>query len=108
MVEIDVFGDDVLTLGKAAKLLPPGRNGARPHLSTLIRWIQDGAPARDGKRVRLSATRYGNKWLTSRAAIRDFCERLTAHIEDLPAPMTPTRKARDDARTAETLAEAGI
>jgi hypothetical protein len=56
----------------------------------------------------LSATRFGNKWLTSKAAIRDFCERLTSVVEPMPPAMTPTAKRRDDARTQQELQDAGI
>ena len=72
---------------------------AKPQISTAVRWIEVGAPARDGTRVRLSAIRCGGRWLTSRAALREFTERLTARIEDFPA-LTPTRKRSANARTA--------
>jgi hypothetical protein len=108
MIEIDVFGDDVLTLGQASKLLPTGRNGSKPHLSTLLRWLTQGAIARDGQRVRLSAVRYGGKWITSKAAIRFFVDRLTCRIDNIPPPTTPTKKRREDAEIAKELDEAGI
>ena len=108
MIEIDPLSEDCITLTEACRLMPRGRRGSRPHLSTLLRWIMYGAAGRDGQRVRLAAIRCGGRWLTSRAAIREFCERLTARIEDLPPPMTPTCKRRDDERTAAALAEEGI
>ena len=42
---IDVTSDDALTLTEVCKLLPRGRNGSRPHLSTVLRWILGGAIA---------------------------------------------------------------
>jgi hypothetical protein len=108
MIEIDPLSDDCITLTEACRLMPRGRRGSRPHLSTLLRWIMHGAPGRDGQRVRLSATRCGARWLTSRSAIRDFCDRLTARMEDLPPAMTPTRKRREDELTATELSEMGI
>ena len=108
MIEIDVFGDDVLTLGQASKLLPTGRNGSKPHLSTLLRWLTQGAIARDGQRVRLSAVRYGEKWITSKAAIRFFVDRLTCRIDNIPPPTTPTKKRREDAEISKELDKDGI
>src|SRR5262245_48800337 len=86
---IDVTGQDVLTLCQASRILPPGRNGAQPHLGTLLRWILKGARKSDGSLVRLEAIRFGNKWLTSRAAINKFCEELTPQLSDGQQP-TPT------------------
>ncbi len=81
MIKIDVTADDVLSLTEACRLLPRGRNGSRPHLTTLLRWIREGIKVQDGKRVRLSAVRFGGKWVTSRTALQDFAAALTA-IED--------------------------
>jgi hypothetical protein len=105
---IDPLSDDCITLTEACRLMPRGRRGSRPHLSTLLRWIMHGAAGRDGQRVRLSAIRCGGRWLTNRASIRDFCERLTCRIEDLPPPMTPAHKRREDKRTAAELEEIGL
>ena len=87
---IDIMGDDTLTLAEACRVLPRGRRGARPHLSTLIRWIIDGSVARDGRRVRLSAVRVGGKWITSRVALREFSEALTQTGES-PDPAKPKK-----------------
>jgi hypothetical protein len=55
---IDVFGGDTLTLGQACDVLPCGRNGSKPHLSTVLRWILQGVPTYDGtSRVKLEASR---------------------------------------------------
>ena len=106
MIQIDPLSEDCLTLTEAAKLMPRRRNNAKPHLSTLIRWVIDGAPSRDGRRVRLSAIRCGGRWLTSRAALREFYELLTPKLEpSLPAPMTPTKRKREDERTEKVLHE---
>jgi len=95
---IDVTNSDTLTLTEACRVLPPGRNGSRPHLSTLLRWIMHGVPAPDGRRVRLAAVRMGGKWLISRAALADFAEALTPRLDTEPAPAwTPRGPLKDTA-----------
>jgi hypothetical protein len=111
MTDIDVTSDDTLTLAEACALLPRGRNGSKPHLSTLVRWIQHGAPARDGRRVRLSAVRIGAKWVTSRSALREFVESLTPRLSSDASqmlPSTPRQRQRASERAARKLEEVGI
>jgi hypothetical protein len=109
MIEIDPTSDDILTLTQASHASPPGRNGARPHISTLVRWIVEGCATRDGRRVRLSAIRWGGKWLTSRAAMREFAEKLTPPQEpDLSAPRAASKRRLAEERTANVLAADGI
>ena len=43
-----------------------------------LRWILHGAPASDGRRVKLAAVRCGAKWITSRDALRKFTAALQA------------------------------
>jgi hypothetical protein len=109
MVDIDPTSDDILTLTQASHVSPPGRNGARPHISTLVRWILQGCVTRDGRRVRLSAIRWGGKWLTSRAAMREFAEQLTPPLEpEFSAPRGASNRRLAEERTANVLAEDGI
>jgi hypothetical protein len=107
---IDLTAETPLPLAAAAKLVPPGRNGKRCHLSTLLRWICEGAKAPSGEVVRLDALRLGGRWLTSREALQRFAERLTPHLSDSPppAPRTPTARSRAAARAARELESAGI
>lgn len=89
--------------------LPPGRNGKRLHLSTLLRWVIDGVRTPDGARVRLEAIRVGARWLTSDAALQRFAERLTPRMDDTPAPIpTPTRQRDAAERAGKALSEFGI
>jgi hypothetical protein len=109
MVLIDITSDDVLTLTQACAILPRGRNSSRPHLSTILRWILHGAPSLDGRRVRLSAVGCGGKWITSRAALREFTEALTPRHDDATLPArTPTARRRGNALAAKRLENAGI
>jgi hypothetical protein len=111
MAAIDITSDDTLTLSEACALLPRGRNGAKPHLSTLLRWILQGAPAPGGQRVRLGAVRCGGKWITSRQALREFTEALTPRLASDPAPApsrTPGRRQRAGERAGKQLEKLGI
>jgi hypothetical protein len=74
---IDILSADRLTLAEACQLVPPARKNTRPHLSTVLRWITEGAPGPNGDRVRLAAVRFGGRWITSRQALRDFAKALT-------------------------------
>jgi hypothetical protein len=107
---IDVTAGDTLTLAEACRLLPRGRNGSRPHLSTLVRWITRGTPGPDGRRVRLAAVRVGGKWVTSRAALQEFAAELTPRPSDIaaPPPRTPRQRDRAAAGAAKKLEEVGI
>jgi hypothetical protein len=114
---IDVLGNDALTLTQATKLLPPGRNGARAQISTLIRWIINGVKKSDGSRIRLEAQRLGCKWITSRAAIAQFSQELTPQLSDEQqqtpapssvAPRTPGQRQRAADQAAKRLEAVGI
>jgi hypothetical protein len=109
---IDVTSPDTLSLTAACALLPRGRNGAKPHISTLLRWILDGTPAPDGRRVRLAAARLGSKWVTTRTALKQFVEALTPRIgagtESAPTSRTPAQRARAATRAGEELDRIGI
>jgi Protein of unknown function (DUF1580) len=107
---IDISLEQPLALAVAVKLIPPGRNGKRCHLSTLLRWIMRGSKAPDGAIVRLEAIRLGGRWLTSREAIQRFAEKLTPHMGvEAPTPLR-SKMARTHAseRAAVELARRGV
>jgi hypothetical protein len=110
MTDIDVTSDDTLTLAAACRLLPRGRNGAKPHLSTILRWILQGAKAPNGERVRLEACRLGGRWLTSKDAIQRFCNRLTPQLDTpaAPAPRSPGQRRHAAERAEKELGRIGI
>lgn len=72
-----LLNETTLSLTDACKILPTGRNGSKPHIGTLTRWINDGVTTADGTNVRLEALRLGGKWVTSKEALQRFAERLT-------------------------------
>jgi hypothetical protein len=88
---IDLAVETAIPLKDAARLVPPGRNGRKTHLSTLIRWITIGARSPAGERVRLEAVRLGGRWLTSREALQRFAAALTPVADCPPAPAPPPR-----------------
>ena len=62
--------ETTLGLAEAARSLPAGRKGRRPHLSTLLRWILEGVRGPRGERVRLEGLRLGSRWITSKEALQ--------------------------------------
>jgi hypothetical protein len=108
---IDLITDTLLSLTTAAKLVPPARSGRRTHISTIIRWITDGARGPNGTRVRLEGVRLGSRWLTSAAALSRFMEALTPRLADpspVSGPRTLTQRRRESDRAAAELEKLGI
>jgi hypothetical protein len=110
MSMLDILNEATISLAEACQLLPRGRNGAKPHLSTLIRWISKGAPRPDGTRIRLSAVRVGAKWVTSRQALQRFAVALTPLAEDSQRTThrTPRQRQRASECAAKQLDRIGI
>jgi hypothetical protein len=105
-----LISEDLLSLAQAAQRMPPGRGGRPVSLGTVLRWVVDGAPGPDGRRVRLEGCRVGGRWLTSVQALGRFAERLTPRFDGelAPAPRTPGRRERETARAAARLEAARI
>jgi hypothetical protein len=105
----DLATEDPISLTQAARLLPPGRGGRPVTLSCLLRWLLRGARGPDGKLVRLEALRIGGRWVTSRAALQRFAERLTPRLEDDQAsPRTATAGRRASLKAGKQLEAMGI
>jgi hypothetical protein len=82
--------NDVLTIAQAAQFYPP-----KTHSTTIIRHITRGIKTPNGV-VKLEATRLGGRWVTTRAAIDRFSERLTAKCGAVAPEPTQTRKAASE------------
>jgi len=82
---LDLQTETPISLSDAAKLLPAGRGGKGPYISTLLRWIVDGSKGPDGEVVRLEALRAGKRWITSKEALHRFMKRLTPQFGVEPA-----------------------
>jgi hypothetical protein len=110
---IDLQNERTLSLAQAARepLFPPGRNGAKPTLSCILRWILNGVNGPTGDRIRLEAVRLGRRWITSREAIQRFAERLTPQLgesEPVRSTRTAVERGRAAERAAKQLEKAGI
>jgi Protein of unknown function (DUF1580) len=88
---INLLSEELLTLGQAARVRPPGRRGRPTHRSTVARWI-----ARGLRGCRLEALRLGGTLYTTREALQRFAADLTAATDSSP-PTSPARRrpARD-------------
>jgi hypothetical protein len=106
---IDLSTEQPLNLADLCAQVPPGRNGKRTHLSTLLRWILKGARAVDGSVVKLEGLRLGGRWVSTREALQRFAERLSLRFDtaEVPNPRTPGQRQRASQRAAEELEKAG-
>jgi hypothetical protein len=101
--------ETLISLPEVCRLLPPGRNGAKPALGTVLRWILTGAKAPSGELVQLEAVRIGGKWLTSREALGRWGDRLTPRTGSPPsAPRTPRQRRRAAEQAEQELQQLGI
>ncbi len=107
---IDLKIEIPLPLADAARLIPPARTGKKTHISTLVRWIQDGLRNHAGQTVKLEALRLGNRWMTSREALQRFAERLTPPTggEPMSPPRTPTARRKASEQAVRELDRIGI
>lgn len=86
----------------------PGKGAASISPSTVTRWILRGCPARDGTRVKLTATRAGARWLIDPADLDAFFARLKGEIDPRPALAAPaTAPARRAKAAIQTLIDQG-
>lgn len=84
-----------MTLSDVARRCP-GRGGKHTHPATVSRWVSAGIKLRDGRRVRLAATRLGVSVFVTEEALAEF---IAAQNEQLaPAsgakPTTPARQRK--------------
>jgi hypothetical protein len=101
---------DLLTISQIVAKLPGSRGARRLHPATVTRWILAGCPARDGRRVRLAATRAGSRWLVRESDLHSFFEALAAdpgNTSPPPAPRTPTARRRASEAAAAKLQRMG-
>ena len=93
-------GDQPIDLKEAAKFLPK-RNGRKPHVRTIERWIRHG-----NKGVRLEGFQFGATLATTREAILRFGkELLAAKSAKTPTAKEPTKRAE---RAGKALARIGV
>ncbi len=102
-------GEKLISLSDAAAPIPGNRGAKRLHPATLTRWIIKGALALDGRRVRLEATRLGNRWLTSAESLARFSAALAIPADETatPTPRSPTASRRASAAAGRELERRG-
>lgn len=107
---IDLQTEKTLTLAAAARLMPPGRGGRPCHLSTVFRWITEGAKGPDGRTVRLDAVRLGGKWITSVESLERFAAALTPDLtgQRPRTPMSASRRQAAAQRAGNQLQKMGL
>ncbi len=97
----DILSETTVSLGAAARSLPPSRRGRPVSISCLFRWIRDGVKLPSGVVVRLEAVRLGGRWITSIEALKRFADRQTPDFEDgrspTPRSAAATKRAADSA-----------
>jgi hypothetical protein len=72
---------EYLSIEQAASLFPPFRQGKPTHRHTVKRWIIDGTKTPSGV-VRLKASKFGRRWLTTRQWVEEYTAALTAAFSD--------------------------
>ena len=97
------------SLSRAARRLPSSRRSRPVTISCLVRWVTAGVRLPSGDRVRLEAARCSGRWLTTPGAIRRFLAAQTPDLTAaLPAPRSPSKRERDQARAKAQLATKGF
>src|SRR5262249_18983617 len=107
---IDPSTETSISLSEAGQRCPPGRNNARPGLSTVLRWVLVGCRGPNGERVKLRAGRIGGKGFTSEEALRELMEALKARLDGEPpaALRTASQRRRASERAARELEKMGV
>jgi hypothetical protein len=98
---------DLLTISQIVARLPGSRGARRVHPATVTRWILTGCPARDGRRVKLAATRAGSRWLVREADLQAFFAALAADAVPPTPPRTCTFRLKSSERAARELERMG-
>jgi hypothetical protein len=95
MRSIDVHREHMVSLDEYVRIRPPGRNGRPMHISTGYRHAHKGV-----KGVKLPTVNFGGVICTSREAIQEFVDLLSAGSSAPVAPRSSTG-LRDTEASAE-------
>jgi hypothetical protein len=93
---------ELLTISQVVARIPGSRGAQRLHPATVTRWILVGCPARDGRRVKLAATRAGSRWLVRESDLKAFFETLAA--EPTTPAATPATRTSTHQKASERAA----
>jgi hypothetical protein len=100
----------LLTVSQACRRYPGARGNASLNPSTMTRWIHSGCPSRDGRLIKLKATRCGSRWLIDPADLTAFFEQLAGvppSVPETPAPRSDKQRRAACARAIEELEKRG-
>src|SRR5262249_41167053 len=97
-------------LTRAARRVPPSRQGKPVTLSCLLRWMMSVVIGPDGQRVKLEAARLAGRWVTTPGALRRFVAAQTPRLDAEPPPTSRTAAQRQRAsdRAGRVLEQHGI
>lgn len=101
----EIIEGDSLTTSQAARMKPAHRGSeGRANPSTIWRLMRDGVRGPGGTIVKLEAAKFGNTWLTSKAALARFMMAMsgqsTSPDAQQPAPKS-TRSAAGRQKASE-------
>ncbi|HEV3436965.1 MAG TPA: helix-turn-helix domain-containing protein [Gemmata sp.] len=100
---------DLLTISQVCARLPGARGARRVCPSTVTRWILAGCPARDGIRIKLTATRCGSRWLVRPADLDAFFAKLAADpTTTSPETRSPASRNKAAAKADDELQKMGV
>lgn len=102
--------ENYLTLSQVRSHVPGARSARSIATSTITRWILNGCRSRSGKRVKLTATRAGGRWLVKQSDLDAFFAALDDAYAEQPAavPSAPKVDAARAAAAAKELARRGF
>ncbi len=92
------------SLAEIASRLPSTKNGKKLHVTTLSKWITEGARDASGQIVRLEARRYPGGWKLTDRAVEEFLERLTTTALAHLAAAKPSRQGGANAARSRSKA----
>jgi hypothetical protein len=89
------LSEEVISLSRAARLLPPLRGDSPVSPCTVWRWANHGVRGPDGRVVKLRTFRVGGRTCTSVEALQEFLAALNS--EPAPAPVAePDQEQAED------------
>jgi hypothetical protein len=99
---IDLTVEIPLTLREASRLPQLRKNGRRPHIASVYRWVTSGC-----RGVVLESAVVGGSRVTTSESIDRWIAALTAETKPHSQVRTPARRRRDHNRADADLAQAG-
>jgi len=108
-VSVELFPGRYLSLSQTARLMPPSDRGPVA-AATVWRWHRVGVRLPDGSRLKLRATRIGNRFVVSEEALREFINAQQGGADDDAAPTlrSPAQRRRAAEAAGRELERKGL